>query len=344
MKIKRKTVSPVVNLYYLTNVKYGGWMTYTVHLFKALQAVGARPRIIRVPKTTQPNEKDFGYGLQYRNFCKEDLKTLEGIHLITATGKNFHPLCEYLFTLGAWITIHDPSEIKNETFRQLVADSNRVVVIRTSNLEYLPKAHFIPHPFARYCTEAPSLPGDRKKNAIAISRIDFDKRTHWILEANRSLIGKHQVTVMGEEARQFTFRPLCPKFPEFKQNSDRPENERSRFPRLFGLAQEMCLEHRAMVDLSEIKGDGGGTQYTFLEAIDAGSVCVLNKAWIRPGEVMQPEKNCLAVGSSQELVALLRMLPKMRDTLAEIQENAFNILNNHNPALIGQKYMDAMSK
>jgi hypothetical protein len=32
--------------------------------------------------------------------------------------------------------------------------------------------------------------------------------------------------------------------------------------------------------MSTISGDGGGTQYTFLEAIDAGTALMLNEGWV----------------------------------------------------------------
>ena len=35
-----------------------------------------------------------------------------------------------------------------------------------------------------------------------------------------------------------------------------------------------------MVDLSEIPEDGGGTQYTFLEAVYNNCAIVLNRKWI----------------------------------------------------------------
>ena len=328
MKIKK----PLINLFYLTNVKYGGWMTYTVHLYKALQAAGAKVRIYRVTNTTQPKPRDFGYGLSYQNISRKDIEQLPGVHIITATGKNFHEVCYDLFDLGAWITIHDPNEIKNEEFKEEVISHGQVFVIRLNNRIHLPEAEFIPHPFHR--ADIPKV--KRSKHAIAISRIDFDKRTHWILEANRQLTEDRQITVMGEETRQYTYRQLCPKFPEFKQNSDREEDEKSRFPRVFGLAQAMCAEHKFMVDLSEIKNDGGGTQYTFLEAIDAGAVCVLNDAWIKKDGVMQPGENCLSVDGPTGLVNLMNSNIK----LTQIRKNAEMLLEDHNPKKIGKAYLE----
>ena len=35
-----------------------------------------------------------------------------------------------------------------------------------------------------------------------------------------------------------------------------------------------------MVDLSQLPNDGGGTQYTFLEAIYNNSAIILNRKWI----------------------------------------------------------------
>jgi hypothetical protein len=42
-----------------------------------------------------------------------------------------------------------------------------------------------------------------------------------------------------------------------------------------------------VVDLSVIKKDGRGTQYTFLEAVDAGCSLVLHKAWEPTGLLSQ---------------------------------------------------------
>ena len=40
-----------------------------------------------------------------------------------------------------------------------------------------------------------------------------------------------------------------------------------------------------MIDMSIIKGDGGGTQYTFLEAIYHDCILVLHLDWINKGEL-----------------------------------------------------------
>ena len=82
-----------------------------------------------------------------------------------------------------------------------------------------------------------------------------------------------------------------------------------------------------MIDLSTIKDDGGGTQYTFLEAIYNDCILILNREWIDKGDLFVENENCLAVKDEYEL----------RDILLGIREfdkkniinNAKKILENH---------------
>lgn len=329
-----------VTLIYQTDVRFGGWATYTVHLARALRASGCDVRIARIRTRDEKKDRDFGYGETYQNISPTTAVKLakEEVVLTTAVGKNYYDQIAEVLEEGGWITIHDPNEIKTEEWKNSIPQE-RCFIIRTSMQQYLPGATFIRHPFDPYFRGRFNRMVTH--NGVAISRIDFDKRTHWILEANRLVAERLRVRVMGEETRQYTFRQLCPKFPEFIQNSDREEEDRSRFPRVWGAAQELCRNARLMVDLSEIKGDGGGTQYTFLEAIDAGAVCVLNKAWIRKGGVMVPNKNCLAVGGPTELAELLRQAPQSGPSLRKIRKGARKLLVNHAPRLVGRKYKES---
>ena len=79
--------------------------------------------------------------------------------------------------------------------------------------------------------------------------------------------------------------------------------------RVSPLARKLAEQHA--VDLSVIKGDGGGTQYSFMEAADAGAVNVIHRNWLTghsDDEMVpfpRPGANCFAVGTAQELVDLL---------------------------------------
>ena len=56
-----------------------------------------------------------------------------------------------------------------------------------------------------------------------------------------------------------------------------------------------------MIDMSIIKGDGGGTQYTFLEAIHQDTVLILHNDWINAGSTFKSGHNCIGISTPEEL-------------------------------------------
>ena len=56
-----------------------------------------------------------------------------------------------------------------------------------------------------------------------------------------------------------------------------------------------------IVDMSVIKGDGGGTQYTFLEAICRDCALVLHKDWVEQGDTFKDKYNCYVVGYTDDV-------------------------------------------
>jgi hypothetical protein len=82
-----------------------------------------------------------------------------------------------------------------------------------------------------------------------------------------------------------------------------------------------------MVDMSAIKRDGAGTQYTFLEAIHHRCGLILNDAWFENGvEELVPEKNCLSVSNDVELASACRASEKTRLRLVNA---AAKLLSKH---------------
>ena len=82
-----------------------------------------------------------------------------------------------------------------------------------------------------------------------------------------------------------------------------------------------------MVDLSAIKNDGGGSQYTFLEAIHQGTVLVLNKKWV--DNVNTPfinGKNCLVIEDEYDLAYILK---SKHIPTEKIAKNAKKLLKCH---------------
>ena len=52
------------------------------------------------------------------------------------------------------------------------------------------------------------------------------------------------------------------------------------FGKSFSILSEIRVEAKFVVDLSILRHDGGGTQYTFLEAIHNNCALILHRKWI----------------------------------------------------------------
>lgn len=304
-----------INLFYLSPNPYGGWVTYTYHLDQALKAAGVEDvRLYKIGKRIENFTRNFGYGLQYRNVSLDYALTLEGPHLIVAAAKKLHEATANLHINGAFLVVHDPTELKN--LPTLIEE--KVIVIRQTSLEHIPGATFIRHPYKRRGPEEYKI---IKYSAISISRIDFDKHTDIILDANRLL--EEQIIIRGFENRLYTRFKIVPKYPEWVQSVN-------QFDREAHMAYDLLLPARYMVDMSIIKGDGGGTQYTFLEAWDAGTIPIIHNDWIIQGHEMVPGVNCLAVGNAEELVEAVG---------GDGEVGYANHLLLHDPKFIGEQYV-----
>jgi len=317
----------VVNLFYLTPNTFGGWVTYTYHLYKALEDNGVTVNLYKIGNRTEKKSREFGYSLTYRNLSMEDALSLEGYNLILATSKKFIEKADQLLRAGSFITIHDPTEIKNIPDS---LDSSRVIVIRKAGLKAFPEATFIPHPYKRNYKDNTYNP-DRLSHCVSVCRIDFDKKTEILLEANETLEPANRIEIYGFENRLYTKFKIKPRFPNWEQSV-------SAYPREEGAASAILKDSIFHVDMSNIVGDGGGTQYTFLEAWDAGAINILNDTWIIQGDTMVPGENCLAVKDSEELVTILNETDI--STLEDIAANGYECLKVHDHVSIGKQYIN----
>jgi hypothetical protein len=104
-----------------------------------------------------------------------------------------------------------------------------------------------------------------------------------------------------------------------------------KFAKSFRATSEILKKAKFMIDLSIIPNDGGGTQYTFLDAIYHNCAIILNRQWI---ENVDPKyrdfkegENCYAVSNAEELKELLNNAMNM-DT-SKIVQNARKLLDRH---------------
>ena len=127
-----------------------------------------------------------------------------------------------------------------------------------------------------------------KIHAVTISRIDFDKNTDIILKANQLIQdSKKKVLIFGAENRIYVHHKLGEldfyNFWKGKFEKDYPLTYQEK---------DILKDTRFVVDMSTIKNDGGGSQYTFLEAIYQGCVLVLHGDWINQGSLFKEGNNC----------------------------------------------------
>lgn len=292
----------VLNLYFLTNVTHGGFVTYTVHLVNALRRLGHKVRLMKVASKTENRLRPFADGIGYQNVsrCLAVERAKEGRALITCLywkGK-WAEVGRDLLGAGAALVLHDPTEYADPLLDLAREHGTRVVSVRKNNVALLSErgvaATFVPHPYVRVRGDRPP----RAWNAVSLSRLDWDKHTDIIVGANALVDEDQAVRIYGAENRLYTHHKLADGW---------RANYYGAFPKEEGAAVALAAQARFVVDLSVIAGDGDGTQYTFLEAWDAGAVLVVNRGWIRAGDgPVEGGVTAIAVSSAEELADVLR--------------------------------------
>ena len=262
---------------YLAKPIYGGWVSFTAHL-----SLKTGFPVFKLSNRTETHQRPFGYGVMYRNLSSVPPKSV-----IAALDKHYYSLLPSVPD-GTWIVIHDYTEL-TPTVREHLGRL-RVITIRKKVQALIPGSLFLHHPFFPF----PLLPRAPKR-PLCLSRLDYDKNIELILEANR--LGA-DITLWGFLNRLYAHHKL--------KNYDVNSSYRGAFPKSFGRIAELLSEATALVDMSIIKNDGGGSQYTLLEAIHAGVPLVLHKKWVDvSGSVWVDGENCLSVESPEELVKAL---------------------------------------
>lgn len=302
------------SLFYLAGPIYGGWVSFTAHL-----SLKHNLPVYKIGNRAEEKFRPFGYGVDYRNIALEDIKHITD-RIIVAIDKNHY---KYLpeFPNGTWIVIHDPSEVTKKEAPQLLEHLRRfrIITIRESVQQFLKVTYNLPslfliHPFFPYKFNR----NDSPAHAVSVARIDFDKHTDIILKANQLLPKSKQVTLHGFANTQYVHFKL--------QGLPFRESYKGVFPKTFEALNDILKDAKYCVDMSVIKHDGGGTQYTFLEAIHQGVALVINKRWVEGYDTpFQPNRNCFIVGSPEELADLLRRDPPT----ATITRHADEILEPH---------------
>ncbi len=313
----------MTSLLYLAKPTIGGWVTFTAHLSLLkdfpIYRIGKRTEL----KQGDPKLRNFGYTRNYQNITVEDLLAKGTDILVTAVDKSGY---EHLDKLpdGTKLVIHDPTELKaNQNYLLNHLHRFKCLTIRESVHQYLKskgiESTFLHHP---YVSLVDYIENGQKSGSVSISRIDYDKHTEIILKANELLL--EPIDIYGSKNDRYVYHKLK-SLDTMKPNTP-GSNYRGSFPKCFSNLAQILNSSKFVIDMSRIKDDGGGSQYTFLEAIDFNCALILHKDWVNTDKsCFTPGVNCFAVQNEDELVELLNSEPEV----TEIIKNAKHLLEPH---------------
>ena len=326
-------------LLYLAKPIYGGWVSFTSHLARKenlpLFKIGAR---------TEKKKRPYGYSIEYQNIRLDYLDELMiqgSIPIITAIDKNYYHVLEHIAQkiveyphIRLSIILHDPTEFSKGTKKQLLEilksmkTNIKIITIRKTVHDMLLslgiESQFIIHPYVLSLNVYKSI--EHRHGAVSISRIDYDKNIDIIVKANAemNMHNANKIVLYGDPNERYIYQKLI-EYDSFKK-TDPTSQYRGNFPKSADALYNILESRLFVVDMSSIYGDGGGTQYTFLEAIEAGCILILNHKWVdsQTNCIWKHGYNCLVVANSSELLHII-MNPYQFD-LKRIYENSRQIL------------------
>lgn len=327
------------------DVKYGGWVSGTAHLALCLAQLQQPYVIVKLAKNYHPGPHPYAMSLTYQRWpLSKLLYAARSQHsgrctvIVTATGKPKAALTAHLMQHGAAAILWDPNDagwVARAIDKLGGSVSGQPIATRTIMMEWIrqhltsaPAPLYWPHP---YVTARPGgLVGTQRQAGVTLSRVDWDKHLNVVLQANALLAPEQQIDIYGAENRLYTHHKLSKEFPQWRQHykgAFRPDE-----------AITIARHAQRVIDASIIQEDGGGVQYTFLEAWDAQAELLIQRAWLLPNGELRDGYNCRAFGDAEELAALMRTPVE-----ATIIRNGWQTMQAHTPTAI-KAHLQALYK
>jgi hypothetical protein len=319
----------------------GGGQTFARHMLASFKAVGQDVRLLQLTTGTRTGLVSIGdrFDTHVERVHPENLLALAKHNpciIVTPDYGKYLPegakdIQTRLMRLGARMIVHDPKPFDK---RNVHPDDfaaaglgrklpTKPIFIRPTMKEFWPDGVFIPHPFVPM-----GLTGTHHKIACSLGRIESAKRSVMIHDANKLLPKKLKIDMFGKENRLYTYAKGMPQgcygFP-------------------IDMASEQLLgDYKIMFDMSWFTADGGGSQYTFMEAWDAGTVPVVHSDWLDFKGEMVEGVNCLRAMNTAHIADIVRAVSRegFGDTLAEIAATGrAHLHEKHNPKKIAKMYL-----
>lgn len=315
-------------LLYLHRYLFGGATTFTAHLMYKIAKLRRNNIVLKVGRRSEEKLRNFGYGLQYRNIS-DKLLTNTGHVIIVIFKDKFLPVLKVLNrnperSSAIVMIIHDHRDISEKVIPYV--KNYKLIAIRGMVQKYLKDkfgldSTFMYHPFYPY----PVVIKEPRREAVSISRISFEKNTDIIVKANKILGGNRSIRIYGCPSRIYIHCNLG------GENGEFSKYYYGVFEKSFSTLTNILSEAKFVVDLSVLKHDGGGTQYTFLEAIHNRCALILHRKWLENTD-LQPSfcdfkegYNCFGVENAGELAELIK---SDQDT-STVTENATKLMTRH---------------
>lgn len=299
-----------LNLLYAAQPRYGGWVSFTAHM-----ALKYNLPLYKIATRTERNPRRYGYGVKYTNIAS--FEEVPGRWIVTAIDKHYYHVLDKV-PYGSVVVVHDPTEVKS-TNTQMVEflKKHRVVTIRETVKDYLQtlgiSSKYLPHPFYEYPITRHANP----TRAVSICRIDFDKNVDVTLKANQMVPEDQAVHLHGAANNRYAHFKL--------ENLGYKKFYRGSFEKSFEALNTILHDAKYVVDMSSIKNDGGGMQYTTMECIYQGCAMIMNCKWTNNvSTAFKNNYNCYIVESPEQLADIIQNADP-----TEICQNATHLLEPH---------------
>lgn len=347
---QEEELSKKIALIYARKTPGGGTTSFTIHLYTAMKMAGIDVKLYRF--TDHPRNprmlakyKDVITEFLTPEAAMKMVKRKSALLIAPEHSKNLPQpdLIRDMMKAGMRVRIADPNEfdvydyVTDET-RKFI---KRPICIRPTMKKFFEDAFFIPHPYIRVFKGWQGKDLHEREAACSIARITFVKRPQIILGANRLLPRDMRIVMHGAENRLFTYHKLMKDFPEFKQGGH-------NLPLVWGISAREARKYKLAIDMTYFPNDGGGSQYSFMEAWDAGTVNVVHTDWLRYKGEMEDGKNCITVKGPNTLASLIKEAEKsksFRKKLREIsKEGTRHLESYHDPLTIARKFYKELTR
>jgi hypothetical protein len=296
---------------YLHKFFFGGVTTFTAHLLHTLGLAQKNKVVLHPSNNSERRVRNFGYGLYYQNISLNTICSIKYPFLTVVKDNYFHALDKLsnyerrgnLDHSNIILVIHDPRDITDRMIPLI--KGWKIITIRETVQQHLKQKYdldplFLYHPFYPYHVVCKNP----KIGAVSISRIGFGKNIDIILNANKLInSSENSIKLYGCPTPMYVYTQLGGEEGDFRKYYC------GKFDRSFMSLSNILAGVKLVVDLSLVRYDGGGTQYTFLEAIHNNCALILHRRWI---EDVDPKYrdfkegyNCFAIENEKELAEFL---------------------------------------